>query len=152
MSSIYERRDNGDGSYSTNTAITDSDAIIPVDLKYHGMNGQDPLIVQRRFRRIVLSMQGTTIAAGATLSQAVDLSGADKAIFGAVFSTALTGSMGIYNSIGNLWVGSTSTTLTAATSGQTASTFIPIAEVQKVTLSNTGSSGVAITTAEVIAQ
>jgi hypothetical protein len=34
MSSIYERRDNGDGSYSTNTAITDSDAVIPMYVEY----------------------------------------------------------------------------------------------------------------------
>jgi hypothetical protein len=34
MSSIYERRDNGDGSYSTNTAITDSDAILPMGVEY----------------------------------------------------------------------------------------------------------------------
>jgi hypothetical protein len=34
MSSIYERRDNGDGSYSTNTAITDVDAIIPMGIEY----------------------------------------------------------------------------------------------------------------------
>jgi hypothetical protein len=35
MSSIYERRDNGDGSYSTNTALTDVDAILPIGIEYN---------------------------------------------------------------------------------------------------------------------
>jgi hypothetical protein len=34
MSSIYERRENGDGTYSANAAITDSDAILPMGGEY----------------------------------------------------------------------------------------------------------------------
>jgi hypothetical protein len=34
MASTYERRENGDGTYSVNTALTDSDAILPTGVEY----------------------------------------------------------------------------------------------------------------------
>jgi hypothetical protein len=46
MAGYQERRENGDGTYSVNTALTDSDSIIPVDLRDHGMNPLNPLVVK----------------------------------------------------------------------------------------------------------
>jgi hypothetical protein len=46
MSSIYERRENGDGTVSQNVAVTDSDAVLPIDLRDHGMNELNPLVTK----------------------------------------------------------------------------------------------------------
>lgn len=46
MSSVNERRENGDGSYSANVALTDVDGFVQVDLRDHGMVGTSPLFTK----------------------------------------------------------------------------------------------------------
>jgi hypothetical protein len=60
--------------------------------------------------------------------------------------------MALTNTIGNLWVGGASQTLTANVNGQTGTTFAPMGVNHLAYITNTGASAVTINTAEVIAQ
>lgn len=121
------------------------------EVQLTGRNARKP------YTRIVLNMQGQSIAAGASLSQDIDLSGYDKAIFATIFNaTTFTGTISLVNMIGNLWAGTAQSTIPSASISASTPTgsalFQPIAEKQRVSLTNSSASSVTITTAEVIAQ
>lgn len=73
MSNYYQRRENGDGTYSENVALTDSDAVLPVDLKYHGVSETDPLVV-RNYSSVAQGHNAATIRDTAGLDVVVDVS------------------------------------------------------------------------------
>lgn len=73
MASQYERRENGDGTYSVNTAITDADGVLPIDLRDHGMNELNPLVV-RNYSTVATGHSAATIRDTAGLDVVVDVS------------------------------------------------------------------------------
>jgi hypothetical protein len=73
MAGFYERRENGDGTVSQNVAVTDSDAVLPIDLRYHGMDPLNPLVTKGYVTQ-VQAHNATTIRDLANSDVSVDVS------------------------------------------------------------------------------